>query len=317
MSALEEQVADTELGISELELRQAERRELVRQRVRANYKINYLASDGLLAMAVDGGHLQDTLVRLRYVAAIRKRDNEIVRAFVEDQAALTDQREALANEKADLRTRLATLVAREASLQVEHKAREDGLAAARSNRSTWSKTVREVGAEARKLRDLIGRLARRTESQSRRPRPARRARPVVVNKPTDEMNLRARPDGSPALTLDWPTPGTVVNNASSELEGVTIQCAVGAPVQAVADGTVEYAEWFDGLGFGKLLVLNHGGGLRSFYAHLQEFAVAKGDTVAAGQEVATSGRTGSLLGPALYFEMRHHFDVVSYAEAGR
>ncbi len=61
-------------------------------------------------------------------------------------------------------------------------------------------------------------------------------------------------------------------------------------------------------------LLNHGEGLRSFYAHLQEFAVAKGDTVAEGQSVGVSGSTGSLLGPALYFEMRHHFDVVSFAE---
>ncbi len=317
VAELEARVAATEADIAALERQQAARRELVRQRVRANYKINYLASDGLFAMAVDGGHLQDTLVRLRYVAAIRKRDDEIVRAFVADQAALVSQRAALDGEKADLRARQATLVAREASLQAEHKAREDGLAAARSNRSTWSKTVREVGAEARKLRDLIGRLSRQQQSASRRPRAARRAPAAVVSKPTAEMKLRARPDGAPALTLDWPTPGTVVNNASSELEGITIQCAVGAPVRAVAAGTVEYAEWFDGLGFGKLLVLNHGDGLRSFYAHLEAFAVAKGDVVAAGQQVAASGRTGSLLGPALYFEMRHHFNVVSSAEAGR
>jgi murein hydrolase activator len=317
VAQLEERVAATEADIAALQRQQDARRELVRRRVRANYKINYLASDGLFAMAVEGGRLQDTLVRLRYVAAIRQRDDEIVRAFVADQAALVTQRAALDAEKGDLRARQATLGARENALQVEHKAREDGLAAARSNRSTWSKTVREVGSEARKLRDLVGRLARQKESASRRPRPTRRARVVVVNKPTAEMKLRASSTGAQVLTLDWPTLGTVVNNASSELEGITIQCAVGGSVRAVAAGSVEYAEWFDGLGFGKLLVLNHGDGLRSFYAHLQDFTVAKGDAVAAGQEVATSGRTGSLIGPALYFEMRHHFDVVSYAETGR
>ena len=128
------------------------------------------------------------------------------------------------------------------------------------------------------------------------------------------MALRAQPSGASRVNLDWPVAGTVVNNASSELEGITIRCAEGTSVNAIQAGTVEYAEWFDGLGFGKLLVLNHGDGLRSFYAHLQEFSVTKGDIVAGGQTVGVSGSTGSLLGPALYFEMRHHFDVVSFAE---
>ncbi|MBT3269616.1 peptidoglycan DD-metalloendopeptidase family protein [Candidatus Poribacteria bacterium] len=315
VTVIENRIQATEVKIAALVEQQDARRELVRRRIRANYKINYLTPDGLFAMAVGQGHLQDTLVRLRYVAAIREKDDEIVRGFVEDQKALTVERESLAAEKVALTAQQATLLAREKSLQVERKARADGLAAARGNRATWSKTVRAVGAEARKLRDLVGTLSRAQRSGARRPsRAPRRARPAVVNKPTAEMALRAQPSGASRVNLDWPVAGTVVNNASSELEGITIRCAEGTSVNAIQAGTVEYAEWFDGLGFGKLLVLNHGDGLRSFYAHLQEFSVTKGDIVAGGQTVGVSGSTGSLLGPALYFEMRHHFDVVSFAE---
>lgn len=315
VTVIESRIQATEVKIAALVEQQDARRELVRRRVRANYKINYLTPDGLFAMALGQGHLQDTLVRLRYVAAIREKDDDIVRQFVEDQQALAVERESLSAEKVALTAQQATLLAREKSLQVERKARADGLAAARGNRATWSKTVREVGAQARKLRDLVGTLSRAQQPEARRPRRATRsARAAVVDTPTAQMALRAKPSGAPRLNLDWPVVGTVVNNASSELEGITIRCAEGTSVTAIQAGTVEYAEWFDGLGFGKLLVLNHGEGLRSFYAHLQEFAVAKGDTVAEGQSVGVSGSTGSLLGPTLYFEMRHHFDVVSFAE---
>lgn len=314
VGAIEGRIRVTEAKIATLEKQQDERRELVRRRVRANYKINYLTPHGLFAMALGQGHIQDTLVRLRYVAAIRDRDDEIIRQFVDDQEALKVERESLGAEKAQLKGQQATLLAREKSLQTERKARADGLAAARSNRSTWSKTVREAGAEARKLDDLVGRLTRRQQSAGRRrPRAARKERPAFVDKPTTQITLRAQPTGAAEVRLDWPVAGTVVNNASSELEGMTIRCAEGTSVGAVQAGTVEYADWFDGLGFGKLLVLNHGQGLRSFYAHLQDFAVVKGDVVAAGASVGTSGSTGSLLGPALYFEIRHHFDVVSFA----
>ena len=315
VTVIESRIQATEVKIAALVEQQDARRELVRRRVRANYKINYLTPDGLFAMALGQGHLQDTLVRLRYVAAIREKDDDIVRQFVEDQQALAVERESLSAEKVALTAQQATLLAREKSLQVERKARADGLAAARGNRATWSKTVREVGAQARKLRDLVGTLSRAQQPEARRPRRATRsARAAVVDTPTAQMALRAKPSGAPRLNLDWPVVGTVVNNASSELEGITIRCAEGTSVTAIQAATVEYAEWFDGLGFGKLLVLNHGEGLRSFYAHLQEFAVAKGDTVAEGQSVGVSGSTGSLLGPTLYFEMRHHFDVVSFAE---
>lgn len=312
---VEARIQATEAKIAAIEEQQDARRELVRRRVRANYKINYLTPDGLFAMALGQGHLQDTLVRLRYVAAIRDKDEEIIRRFVEDQQALKVERERLDAEKAGLRRQQATLIAREKTLQTERKARADGLAVARANRGVWSKTVREAGTEARKLRDLVGRLTRQQASEGRRqPVRARKTRPTFADRPTSDMTLRAQPASGSVVQLDWPVPGTVVNNASSELEGLTIRCTEGTSVLAVQAGTVEYADWFDGLGFGKLLVLNHGQGMRSFYAHLQDFAVAKGDVVAAGASVGTSGSTGSLLGPALYFEIRHHFDVVSFAQ---
>jgi len=76
----------------------------------------------------------------------------------------------------------------------------------------------------------------------------------------------------------------------------------GRPIRAVWSGKVAHAGWFRG--FGNLLILDHGDGMFSLMAHLDQLQKALGDTVHAGEEVGTVGDTGSLKGPYLYFELR-------------
>jgi septal ring factor EnvC (AmiA/AmiB activator) len=77
---------------------------------------------------------------------------------------------------------------------------------------------------------------------------------------------------------------------------------VGTPVQAVYEGQVVYASWFQG--YGKLLILQHPGSVHSLYGYLSDFQVEVGARVARGSPIAWVGDTGSLEGPRLYFEIR-------------
>ncbi len=99
--------------------------------------------------------------------------------------------------------------------------------------------------------------------------------------------------------------GRVVNprfNTVTVQKGVDIRAPAGAPVQAVAEGTVAYAGWLRG--YGNLLILDHGGGYHTLMAHLAEVTPGVGDRVGAGDAVGEVGETGSLKGPYLYFEIR-------------
>ena len=57
-------------------------------------------------------------------------------------------------------------------------------------------------------------------------------------------------------------------------------------------------------GFGNLVVIDHGGGIRSFYGHLQSVGVKKGDQVDVGSRIGAVGSTGRSAGPHLHFEVR-------------
>ena len=106
--------------------------------------------------------------------------------------------------------------------------------------------------------------------------------------------------------LAWPVSGAVVSGFGMRWgrmhEGIDITASMNTPVHASAAGRVINAGWLGG--YGNLVVVDHGGGLSTAYAHNTSFAVAVGDTVAAGQVIAYSGSTGDSSGPHVHFEVR-------------
>ncbi len=104
----------------------------------------------------------------------------------------------------------------------------------------------------------------------------------------------------------WPCQGAVVSGFGMRWgrmhEGIDIACAYGVPVHAAAPGTVIYAGWMQG--YGNLVVLDHGNGLSTAYAHASAILVSLGQSVGQGDEVSLVGATGHATGPHLHFEVR-------------
>ena len=104
----------------------------------------------------------------------------------------------------------------------------------------------------------------------------------------------------------WPVPGPVTSPYGMRWgrmhEGIDIAAPMGAPVRAAAAGQVIYAGWMGG--YGNLVVIDHGGGLATAYAHLSSIAVSLGQAVSQGDLVGAVGSTGHSFGPHLHFEVR-------------
>jgi septal ring factor EnvC (AmiA/AmiB activator) len=86
-------------------------------------------------------------------------------------------------------------------------------------------------------------------------------------------------------------------------KGVFIKTSAGQPVKAVASGRVVFADWLRG--FGNMLIVDHGGGYLSLYGAAEALMKQVGDTVKAGDSVATSGNSGGNAETGIYFELRH------------
>jgi len=112
----------------------------------------------------------------------------------------------------------------------------------------------------------------------------------------------------------WPVRGWVTSEfgmrddpytgARSMHLGVDVSTAEGKPIMSPASGTVTFAG--DRGGYGNVLVIDHGLGITTFYAHLKEMLVKVGDQVVRGQHVGSVGNTGRSTGPHLHYEVRAH-----------
>jgi murein DD-endopeptidase MepM/ murein hydrolase activator NlpD len=97
--------------------------------------------------------------------------------------------------------------------------------------------------------------------------------------------------------------GNITQNPWYGHMAVDIGLVIGSPIYASDTGTVTYAAWSP-YGYGNLVVINHGNGFETFYAHLNGFDVQPGQTVYQGSLIAWSGNTGQSSGPHLHFEIR-------------
>jgi LysM repeat protein len=108
-------------------------------------------------------------------------------------------------------------------------------------------------------------------------------------------------------TFVWPTTETWISgyeySPSTNHRGIDIAGSIGNPVYAVDDGVVVYSNW-NTMGYGNLIVVDHGNGWQSVYAHLDSFLNYCGDNVSQGEQIATLGNTGNSSGPHLHFELR-------------
>ncbi len=115
-----------------------------------------------------------------------------------------------------------------------------------------------------------------------------------------------------ATPMDWPTRGRVTSGFGRRRDpfggekgfvhqGLDIANSVGTPVVATADGVVQIASWQGG--YGRLVVIDHGRGFKTYYAHNSELLVKRGDRVQRGHVISKMGTSGHSTGYHLHYEV--------------
>ena len=110
----------------------------------------------------------------------------------------------------------------------------------------------------------------------------------------------------------WPVPraSAVVTSefgaprGKSHHEGIDLSAPAGTPVTATADGVIGFAGRSGD--FGRLVIVDHGAGWQTRYAHLKRIKVKKGKKVARGDVIGTIGKSGNATGNHLHYEVRRH-----------
>jgi septal ring factor EnvC (AmiA/AmiB activator) len=267
--------------VNRLEASLAAARPELAAHARALYKLGEMSYLRLL-LSID--RPSDFFRGYRFVTTLAHRDNARVAAFRADLSALAGEKAELeqrTRESIALRTELAAARRR---LDAQRARKTALLTSIVEKKETNAAYVAELALAETRLQQLLSGLAEGSVTM---------------------------PLGAFRGSLPWPVDGRVTVGFGPRKHprfdtytlhnGIEIEADPDTPVRAVHDGRVVFAERF--LGYGLMVIVDHGGKHYSLYAQLADLAVSAGQTVQAGTVLGTTGAGTD--GPGLYFEMRY------------
>jgi murein DD-endopeptidase MepM/ murein hydrolase activator NlpD len=129
--------------------------------------------------------------------------------------------------------------------------------------------------------------------------------PQVVSRPAPGRRyVGPAPSFFASGAFAWPTRGYISQYFRTYHRGLDIANAIGTPIAASDGGYVTFAGWSN-IGYGYMVQIDHGNGFSTLYAHLSQWYVSPGQSVARGQIIGAMGSTGNSTGPHLHFEIRY------------
>ncbi len=290
-------VALAEAEVAEQEVRGAEealdaRRERFETRVVAAFKYGQFALTDVFSSVRD---VSDLVVTTTFVNAVVQNDRMMVEEMAELLAHLSDRREeaiamrVAAEHKRDDASRIASEVAarledqRAVAAQVER------------TRVTLERSLRDLREDATALQEHLDELEAAQRLIERMIREAR-AREVG-----DTGSGWLRPvDGW--LSSGFGNRFHPIHRRNILHAGVDLAARTGTPISASRGGIVIHAGWIRG--YGHTVIIDHGEGVTTLYAHMSAYAVQGGQYIAQGGRVGDVGMTGTATGPHLHFEVR-------------
>lgn len=265
----------------------------------------------MTASAVPGADLfnratvAEAATALAYSSALFDQDTDVFTAFELLQREEERQRTQIVGMKTQTERDLARLGEERANLEIERD-----LAAA---------ALEEAQTQAAKVQTLLDSISSQIAAAEEH-KDGLEADAAALEAEIDRL---ATKEGTAPSVLSWPVNGAVSSPFGNRVHpilgvkrlhtGVDINAGSGAPIVASGAGTVILAQTYGG--YGRTVVIDHGGGLTTLYAHQSQMAVSVGEEVSRGEVVGYVGCSGSCTGPHLHFEVRVHgvpTDPLSY-----
>jgi len=273
----ETQVTDANLSIASKEF--YTQKGLLEDRLRAMYENSQATYIQILARSKS---LTDLFERSQYISRIAENDKNLLLAFEDARKELEFKKKK--NEEAKRQKLL------------EAKSKQKVITKLSVSRADVDEQLRKYNQQLKELQDKEDELIRISEELNRK----------IKNLQSNEKYSGGQ--------MHWPVPssGSITSSYGMRLHpilhtwrmhtGVDIGASYGASIVAANKGTVIVAEYYGA--DGNTIIVDHGGGITTLYAHCSKFLVGVGDKVDAGQTIAKVGTTGWSTGPHLHFEVR-------------
>lgn len=292
LSQVRARAAEAQQQIDQLRSEQKRRAARLKITLRRLYR---LGRGGMWQILLESPDLRTFLIRYKALVRFLKKDVEVVTGFQNQLDRLALTRSDLAEDIRALATLKADAETRRDAVWLERQKRQALLDAIQRNKALALRVTRELENRDARITDAI------------------RALPDLHPAPTVDPTSLVLDFTARKGYLKLPVRGVIAGRFGPQTSrrfgtitksnGIEIAAQINSPVRVVADGTVRYVGDF--LGYGRVLIVDHGDRYHSLYAHLDRFLVNKGDAVKAGTAIGTVGVTGAMNESILHFEIRH------------
>ena len=319
IAALGGQIEDTRQNIEDTRQSIERQKKALLDRMRENYMDS---STDYLEVLLSSTSLFDFLKKLDYVDAVLNYDQRLIRQMGEEEERLAEYEALLVSAEAEQRLHLEELNDRMEEYRAAEEEKYAYIVGLDANEQWWTENY----AYNKDLEDTLNRELEATlvRLEEQRREEAERARQQAELERQKEEAARLYEEADTYygdLSEHWPLEPGVTYKVSSEQGyrilwgirdyhlGIDLACPSGTKVLAFNGGTVAKSAYH--YSYGNYVLIDHGGGIATLYAHMSNRLVDVGDRVEAGQQVGNVGLTGSTTGYHLHFEVRENGKVVN------
>ena len=302
---------DKTLANIELERQEAERKRVqINRRMAALYKGG---DTGNLRVFFSSESFPQMSENLRYMRSILDNDRKLFQQYSANLERLEQLKLRLEQDAARKEGIRRSMEAKKREIEQEKTRKASFLVKVRQDKQGYQASLKELQANAGRLQSMIQRLeARSRKAYSSR---VRRKGGAVPRQSAPAQATTVPNHGLGALRgrLSLPVKGTIVDrfgrhkhpefNSFTVSNGISVAAPAGSAIHAVYDGEVIFSNYFKG--YGNMIIVDHGDGFFSLYAHASSVTKKVGSKVSRNDVLASVGDVDSTKGPMLYFEIRY------------
>lgn len=306
MRAVESGLATTHNKIQLIVSELAKIKEQIDKRLSSLYKAGEM---GNLRIFFSSGSVPEVLENRRYMKSVLDYDRKLSQSYQEKLNDLKSLKTSLENEAVKKEKLAANIKAKKSEIEEEKSKKSAYLSQIRTEKKGYQQSLKELQANARRLQTMVERL----EARSRKSYNTKSEKKPVISGNYPQPPVSDKGFGSQRGRLSLPVAGEVVSrfgkhkhpefNSFTFNNGISIAASMNSDIKAVFDGEVIFADRFKG--YGNMLIIDHGGGYFTLYAHTARITKKVGASVHRNETVAQVGDTDSTRGAQLYFEIRY------------
>lgn len=298
-------IAETNEELAKAEEKLSEKQALFETRIRVMYENG---ETSYMEVLLNSDSFSDMLSNMEIVSQIMEYDKNVVTEVQQMRDSIEQMKEKLESDHKQQKEHKDSLEAGKHELEADKAKLKTMMEQVESNMDSARKLAAQMDAEREQINAEIAELSRR-EAEAARKR-AQEEKRKAAQQNSSSSHTAVFSGGS----MRWPCPnysyissefGARVHPITGEWQsghkGIDIASGKGNPILAAKSGTV--VKSYLSSSYGNYVVVSHGGGLMTAYAHMSKRMVSVGDTVSAGQQIGTVGSTGNSTGNHLHFEV--------------